>query len=141
MKNINSFFVVCLLMLSTINLLPQEMKPTHTTPNKKCIQTLLMGLNSENDGVQAGCIYMFGELCCDKAVIPLLRILHNDPREEIRILDALSLYKIGDSRGIFAIKQAGRFDESDRVKRLCKQFFRAYLSDQKKTPVSNVVLR
>ena len=141
MKNINSFFVVCLLMLSSINLLPQEMKPTHTTPNKKCIQTLLMGLNSENDGVQAGCIYMFGELCCDKAVIPLLRILHNDPREEIRILAALSLYKIGDSRGIFAIKQAREFDESDRVKRLCKLFFQAYLYDHKKTPANNVVLR
>ncbi len=117
------------------------MKSTHTSPNKMCIQTLLMGLNSENDGLQAGCIYMFGELCCDKAVIPLLRILHNDPKEEIRILAALSLYKIGDSRGIFAIKQAGKFDESERVKILCKQFFRSYLSDQKIIPVDNVVLR
>ena len=61
-------------------------------------------------------------------LIPL-DILHNNQSEELRILAALSLYKIGDSRGIYAIKQAIKFDESERVSRLCETFYKAYLQD------------
>ena len=127
MKRIISLFFICLLMLNSNILLPQEMNPKKTTANEACVKTLLMGLNSENGGVKNGCAFLFGELCCDRGVIPLLRILHSDPKEEVRIMAALSLYKIGDSRGIFAIKQAIRFDDSRRVSRLCEKFYKAHL--------------
>ena len=97
---------------------------------ESCINTLLEGLNTENRGLQAGCAYMLGELCCDRSVITLLDILHSNPSEELRILAALSLYKIGDSRGIYAIKQAIKFDESERVSRLCEKFYSAYMKNE-----------
>jgi len=70
---------------------------------------------------------MVGELSCQRSVITLLKLLHDCPSEELRILAALSLYKIGDSRGIFAIKQAIKFDESKRVQRMCEIYYKAYL--------------
>ena len=82
---------------------------------------------------------MLGELCCDRGIITLLDILHSNPSEELRILAALSLYKIGDSRGIFAIKQSIKYDESDRVSRLCEKFYRAYLQEESNEPVEVVV--
>jgi HEAT repeat protein len=59
-----------------------------------------------------------------------MKLLHNSSSEEVRILAALSLYKIGDSRGIYAIKQSIKFDESKRVKRMCEIFFKAYIQEK-----------
>jgi hypothetical protein len=56
-----------------------------------------------------------------------MKLLHNSSSEELRILAALSLYKIGDSRGIYAIKQSIKFDESKRVQRMCEIFYKAYI--------------
>jgi len=92
------------------------------------LENLLVGTNSCNKGLCASCVYLMGELCCEKSVIPLLSILHNAECEEIRILAALSLCKIGDARGVFAVKRSAIFDESERVKRLCDLFYRATIA-------------
>jgi hypothetical protein len=112
---------------------------TQTSAKKDCIKkSLLLGVESENLGLQSCAAYMLGELCCDGAVVPLLKILHNSPYEEMRIIAALSLYKIGDSRGIFAIRQAIKFDENKRVSKLCDKFYRAYLQAKEK-PVGSLI--
>ena len=128
MKKINFLLVILILILVSAQVFPQ-MVPDYerTAKSESCFNSLLSGIDSDNGGLQAGCAYMLGEVECDKGVIPLLRVLHNDKREEARIIAALSLYKIGDSRGIFAIRQAIRFDDSKRVRRLCKIFYNAYL--------------
>ena len=94
------------------------------------VASLLMGLNSDNAGLKSGCAYMLGELKITKAVIPLMRVLRNDESEEIRISAALALYKIGTEISIYAVKQAGRFDESERVSKLAKNFYNEYLRTQ-----------
>lgn len=130
MKRHKILFAVSLLLLLTIPIIPQEIADQNNSAKESCIKTLLEGLQTENRGLQAGCTYMLGELCCDRGVITLLDILHNSPSEELRILAALSLYKIGDSRGIYAIKQSIKYDESDRVSRLCEKFYRAYMQKE-----------
>ena len=82
---------------------------------------------------------MLGELCCSRSIIKLMDILHNNPSEELRILAALALYKIRDSRGIYAIKQTIRFDESDRVRRLCEIFYKAYIQEKNEPPIDVAV--
>ena len=112
---------------------------SHTSAQKDCVKkSLLLGVESENLGLQSSAAYMLGETRCDEAVIPLLKILHNSPYEEMRIMAALSLYKIGDSRGIFAVRQAIKFDESKRVSKLCNKFYRAYLQAEEK-PVDSII--
>ena len=85
-----------------------------------------MGINSDNFGLRTSAAYMLGELKCEKGVIPLMRMLKSEEREDARIVAALALLKIGNEKGIFAIKQAIRFDQSDRVRRLCANFYNAY---------------
>lgn len=130
MKRTATLFAVSLLLLFSQLLFSQEIAITSNSTNDACIKSLFQGINSNNEGLKAGCAYMFGELSCDKAVISLLEILHNNPKEELRILAALSLFKIGDSRGIFAIKQAIKFDESERVSRLCEGFYKTFLKEK-----------
>lgn len=129
MKSYTILFAVSLFLLFSFQILPQETANLNSSEMEACFETLQQGLTSDNLGVQAGCAYMVGELSCQRSVVCLMKLLRSSPSEELRILAALSLYKIGDSRGIFAIKQAIRFDESERVSRLCEKFYRAYLQN------------
>ena len=98
------------------------------------IASLLEGLTSDNLGLKSSCAYMLGELKVTKAIIPLMRILHSNVNEELRISAALALYKIGTPMSIFTVKQAGRFDESERVRKLAQNFYAEYLVEKfKKT--------
>jgi HEAT repeat protein len=91
------------------------------------IESLIMGINSDNFGLRTSAAYMLGELKCEKGVIPLMRMLKSEDREDARIVAALALLKIGNSKGIFAIKQAVKFDDSERVRRQCANFYNAYM--------------
>jgi hypothetical protein len=94
------------------------------------IASLMEGLTSDNLGLKASCAYMLGELKVTEAIIPLMRILHNDVNEELRISAALALYKIGTPMSIYAVKQAGSFDESERVNKLAQNFYTEYLREK-----------
>ncbi len=134
-----TFFLVVAFPLLTY---AQSNVQTQMSATKDCVKkNLLLGMKSENLGLQSCAAYMLGEFCCDEAVVPLLKILHNSPYEEMRIMAALSLYKIGDSRGIFAIRQAIKFDESNRVRKLCDKFYRAYLQAEEKPVASFIAVK
>ena len=139
MKRLIMLFSVSLVLIFSFQILPQETADQNTSEMEACFKTLQQGLNSDNLGLQAGCAYMIGELCCQRSVITLLKMLHNCPSEELRILAALSLCKIGDSRGIYAIKQAIKFDESKRVQRMCEIFYKAYIQGSSENTI-NVAL-
>ena len=94
--------------------------------NDYAVASLIMGINSNNFGLRTSAAYMLGELKCEKGVIPLMRMLKSEDREDARIVAALALFKIGNAKGIFAIKQAIKFDQSERVRRLCTNFYHAY---------------
>jgi len=133
MKRSIILFAVSFSLLLSFRIFPQETASKNSAEMEACFKTLQQGLISDNEGLIAGCAYMIGELQCQRSVISLLGILHNNPSEELRILAALSLYKLGDSRGIYAIKQAIKYDESKRVQRMCEIFYAAALQQ----PVSN----
>ena len=130
MKSPILLFAVSFFLLLSIQILPQETADQNSKDMEACFKTLQQGLNSDNLGLRASCVYMIGELDCKRSVICLMKLLHSSSSEELRILAALSLYKIGDSRGIYAIKQAIRFDESKRVQRMCETFYKAYIQEK-----------
>jgi len=104
---------------------------TKSAVNRDIVITNLMsGVNSGNQGLRMSSTYFLGELKSDEAVIPLMRMLKSDKNEEARIMSALSLSKIGDSRGVYAVKQAIKFDSSERVKKMCSNFYHDYLSKE-----------
>ena len=140
MKNLTKLFAIAFLLFLSTQIFSQGNTVKSISSKDCCIKSLLEGVKSDNLGLQAGCTYMLGELCCGKSVIVLMDILHNNPSEEVRILAALSLYKIRDSRGIFAIRQEMKFDESERVRQMCEKFYRAHLQGENSTTV-NVTLK
>jgi HEAT repeat protein len=83
------------------------------------VTNLMNGLTSQNRGLKESAAFMLGEEKAIRAVVPLMQMLRGGQEESSRIVAALSLCRIGDPRGVYAVKQAAKFDESDRVRTLC----------------------
>lgn len=96
---------------------------------KQIEDNLLEGLQKDNRGLQISCAYFLGEMKSERAVFPLLKMLKSGETEEERIMAALSLAKIGTEQGLFAIKQRIKFDDSERVQRVCQLFYCNCLKD------------
>lgn len=88
-------------------------------------QNLLIGLASDNLGLRESSAFMLGEIGSQKAVLPLMAMLH-DGIESSRVVAALALSRIGDARGVYAVKQATKFDPSERVQKLAAWYYNQY---------------
>ena len=136
MKITATILLITLFLIGTLNAATNPKAKTQIKDNT--VETLIMGLNSDNVGLKSSSAYMIGELQLSEAVIPLLRVLHNEKNEEVRIAAALALYKIGSPIAIYAVKQTIRFDESKRVSKLCASFYSEYLKNNFYGEESNV---
>ena len=85
----------------------------------KDVDNLKLSLAFENEGVRKCAVYLAGFYKVEEAVIPLMRILHEEENPEIRILAARSLSMIGDSRGIYAIYGVSKYDSNPKVRAIC----------------------
>jgi hypothetical protein len=91
-------------------------------------KNLLIAINTDNYGLKSSAAQILGDIKSKKAVIPLMKILKSSDDENLRIVAAHSLYKINSPMGMFAVRQAIRFDESVRVRKMCLN----YLVDSEK---------
>ncbi|RPI01715.1 MAG: HEAT repeat domain-containing protein, partial [Ignavibacteriae bacterium] len=92
--------------------------------NKALIEdNLFIGLADNNLGLQRSAALMLGKVKSDRAVIPLMAVLHNTPDENVRVAAAWALCKIGDARGVYAVKTAVKFDESTKVQAVCAWYY------------------
>ena len=131
MKILVCRLTILIMFIFAANFFAQEdtsKQPTNT--EEDIIENLLVGLESDNLGLRASCAYYLGERKADKAVIPLMGILKSDQKDELRIMSALSLFKIGDGRGIYAVQQRAKFEDEGQVKRMCEIFYNMYLQEQ-----------
>jgi hypothetical protein len=118
--------VLALMAMASTVLVAEEPSPT-LTPGQyaRAEENLLIGLQADNQGVREGSAYMLGELKSSKAVIPLMALLKSGS-ETSRVVAALALTRIGDARGVYAVKRAATFDESPQVQQKCAFFVNAY---------------
>ncbi|PID57900.1 MAG: hypothetical protein CR986_08255 [Ignavibacteriae bacterium] len=65
-------------------------------------------------------------------------MLKNSGIEEERIVAALSLTKMKNKIGIFAVKRKIKFDESKRVQEICKKFYNNYLLEKSKVNTKEI---
>jgi len=86
-------------------------------------KNLLIALNADNYGLKSSAVQILGDIKSKKAVIPLMRILKSSDDENLRIIAAHSLYRIQSPMGMFAVRQAIRFDESSRVRKVCRNLY------------------
>jgi len=124
MKKLTSVLVLMLLVISSVTLVASD-----NNANDRIEQNLLVGLNSDNYGLKTSSAYLLGDFGTSKSLIPLMKVLRNGDTEEERISAALALIKMNTAQSIFAVKQSGMFDASQRVRRLCTMFYQQSLNE------------
>ncbi len=128
-KSITSYSLLLLLLLSFTTTFANTQNELEYS---KIEDNLLEGISSENRGLKLSSAYFLGEIKSEKAIIPLMNILRSSNDEAARQVAALALYKINSARGMFAIKQAIKYDDDKQTRRLCKIFYNQHLLRERK---------
>jgi len=126
MKQLKLSILILLLLMGSITI-------SASSKNKADLfeANLIIGLKSDNAGLQTSCAYYLGELKSQKAVLPLMKIFRSsENNSKLRSMAALSFLKIGDARGIFIIKREAMFGDSQKFNKLCNHLYKSYQSDE-----------
>lgn len=83
------------------------------------IETFKMGIKSENPGVRRSAIYYAGQYKLAELTPALVKQLKKEQDRTIRILIALSLYKMENSEGARTINRMAETDMDLKVRRIC----------------------
>jgi hypothetical protein len=112
-----------LVIVYTIPVMAQE-SVLPPNANKELIEdNLFIGITSDNLGLQRSSALMLGKIQSERGVIPLMNVLHNNADENLRVAAAWALCKIGDARGVYAVKMAVKFDECTKVQATCAWYY------------------
>jgi HEAT repeat protein len=98
------------------------------TKYDNAVENYLVALQGDNDGLRRSAIYMLGQLEAKDAVIPMMKVLRNCKDAKCRIAAAWALSKIGNAVGVYAVKQAVRFDDNLKVKTHAAWYYNLYVS-------------
>jgi len=118
--------VLLALLLVVIYAVPAIAGESVLPPNadKELIEeNLFIGITSDNLGLQRVCALMLGKIQSNRAVIPLMNVLHTNADENMRVAAAWALCKIGDARGVYAVKMAVKYDECKKVQVMCAWYY------------------
>jgi hypothetical protein len=123
-----TFLVLMLLLISSVLMANNNNLKFDDDKYDIIVENYLNGIQSNNFGLKTSSAFYLGELKSSEAVIPLLRILSNQNEDvRTRITAALSLYKIGDGRGIYRLKTTAKFDENTRLSELSERFYLTHI--------------
>jgi len=99
------------------------------------VKNLIKGIKSGNKGLSRSSIYFAGKYKITDAIDALVDKMQEEKRPDTRILIALSLYEIGDIKGLQAVKKQALNDTDERVKRMSalifNEFYKNYTGDYK----------
>ena len=87
------------------------------------IDNYLAGVQSDNNGLKASCIYFIGKYRILEANSQLMEEIANTENEDLKILIAWSLYRIGDDSCIKKLEQIAFSDESANLKSFCSNLY------------------
>jgi len=101
-------------------------------------RNLLVGIKSDNIGLQTSSAYFLGEMKSDKSLIYLLKLARYGDTEESRIIAGLSLYKIESDIGMYLLKNLRNSDNSEKVRRTFDRIYKTYISDNRSFNYNNL---
>lgn len=93
---------------------------------KNAIASLVTGIKSDNMGLKRNCIYFAGKYKVAEAMDALIVELEKTEDTKLKVLISLSLYMIGEEKGIDAVYKLANKDDDNYVKRMAKAIVDEY---------------
>lgn len=129
MKTAATMLIGLLVVLMTMDSEVKAQSSNYNNITKNSIATLKDGIHSDNTGVRKSSIYMAGLYKIDEAVDALVEELKSEKDASTKVLIALSLYNIGDPKGMEAVKLLSENDTDAHVKRMSTALYNAFVED------------
>ena len=126
MKKLSGLLILVLTLLLSSSMFAR----TNNSTDNKIEDNLLVGLQSGNQGLITSSAYYLGQYGTSKSINSLLKVLKSGNTEEERISAAVALTKINTEQALFAVKQRAKYDDSERVRRLCAMFYNQSLQNK-----------
>lgn len=123
-----ALFVMLFLTFSTTSAQANSAPINQTGLKIYAVGNLIMGIESENQGVSRSSIYYAGLYRIPEAVKPLMERMRNEPDASTKILIALSLFRIGDPEGLDMVQLLAKEDLNPKVRRMCSAIYNEYVS-------------
>ena len=95
--------------------------------SKNTIQSLIVGLNSDNKGLIIGCAILAGEYKITETVEHLAKILNSDLSYDVKTAAVYSLYQIQNKEALIALKKACVMNKCPFLKQSAEVFLNHYL--------------
>ena len=129
MKTISAFVVMLLisLTLSETALAGSDLKKGPKKFSKNSIESLIMGLNSDNRGVIIGCAILAGDYRITQTVEHLAKILNSDLSYDVKTAAVFALYQIQNKEALVALKKACAKNKCPFLKQSAQTFLNHYL--------------
>jgi hypothetical protein len=122
-----------MLLVATANLFAQSTLTDEDARRQMICKNPFKYLCSDDEGLRLDAAFILGHKKCQKAVIPLMKVLREDPSEAVRIVAAQSLIKIGDPVGVYLVQRSVKYNDFAKVRNLCEKFYNSYLAKQANT--------
>jgi len=125
-----SAFVVMLLISLTLSETAYGGSDAAKSPqkfSKNTIQSLIVGLNSDNKGLIIGCAMMAGDYKITETVEHLAKILNSDLSYDVKIAAVYALYQIQNKEALIALKKACAKNKCPFLKQSAEVFLTHYL--------------
>lgn len=100
---------------------------TQNTFNKRAIDNLNAGIMSDNSGLRKSSIYFAGKYRVTESVDALVTQLNKIEDPGTKVLIALSLYLIGEQKGLDAVYNLALRDNDSYVRRMCNAIYAEFI--------------
>lgn len=123
-------FAALIFLFAAPSILPQSQQ---SELNPKFVSNLNVGIKSNNDGLRKSCIYFTGVYMIKECVPTLVEQLSKEKNPDVKILIALSLYRIGDENGIKAVEELAAYDLNYKVRKMGNAILSKFEKDKRLT--------
>ena len=125
MKTLSAFVVILLIsfILSETAFGGSDLKKV----SKSAIESLIMGLNSDNTGLIIGCAMLAGDYKITETVEHLAKILNSDLSYNVKSAAVYALYQIQNKEALIALKKACVKNNCPFLKQSAEVFLTHYL--------------
>jgi len=118
-------FAVLLLVLSLVTNFTVAQKNNESARfNTNSAKSLIMALNTDNEGLKRSAVYFAGYYKIDEAVESLSDILNSNENDiKTKTLAAYSLYQIGDDECMDVLKDASKYCSDKKLCSKCRMMY------------------
>ncbi len=97
------------------------------TNSKYALQNLVMGIQSENEGVRESSIYFAGQYRFIDTEDVLIKQLKVEKESDIKVLIGLALFRMNSEKGMSELQRLASIDKNPRVRRMSYAIYNEYL--------------